>query len=97
MASLMSMVALSIDAILPALDQIGISIGTNHSSENQMLITMIFLGLGVGQLIFGPISDSLGRKPIIYLGFTLFVLASFLCVYATNLETMIAGRILQGI
>lgn len=93
----MSMVALSIDAILPALDQIGISIGTNHSSENQMLITMIFLGLGVGQLIFGPISDSLGRKPIIYLGFTLFVLASFLCVYATNLETMIAGRILQGI
>lgn len=97
MASLMSMVALSIDAILPALDQIGISIGTNHSSENQMLITMIFLGLGVGQLIFGPISDSLGRKPIIYLGFILFVLASFLCVYATNLETMIAGRILQGI
>lgn len=93
----MSMVALSIDAILPALDQIGMSIGTQHSSENQMLITMIFLGLGVGQLIFGPISDSFGRKPIIYVGFVIFVLASILCVYATNIETMVAGRILQGI
>ncbi len=93
----MSIVALSIDAILPALDQIGISIGTNHSSENQMLITMIFLGLGVGQLIFGPISDSLGRKPIIYVGFLIFVAASILCVYAESLEIMILGRILQGI
>lgn len=93
----MSIVALSIDAILPALDQIGISIGTNHSSENQMLITMIFLGLGVGQLIFGPISDSLGRKPIIYIGFLIFAAASILCVYAESLEIMIVGRILQGI
>lgn len=93
----MSMVALSIDAILPALDQIGISIGTEHSNENQLLITMIFLGLGVGQLIFGPISDSLGRKPIIYVGFLIFVAASMLCVYAKSLELMILGRILQGI
>ncbi|MDT7831811.1 multidrug effflux MFS transporter [Flavobacteriaceae bacterium S356] len=97
MASLMSIVALSIDAILPALDQIGISIGTNHSSENQMLITMIFLGLGVGQLIFGPISDSLGRKPVVYVGFLIFVAASILCVYAESLEIMVLGRILQGI
>ncbi len=93
----MSIVALSIDAILPALNQIGTSIGTNHSSENQMLITMIFLGLGVGQLIFGPISDSLGRKPIIYVGFLIFAAASILCVYAESLEIMIIGRILQGI
>ncbi|MFY0630937.1 MAG: multidrug effflux MFS transporter [Flavobacteriaceae bacterium] len=97
MASLMSMVALSIDAILPALEQIGISVGTHTTGENQLLITMIFLGLGFGQLIFGPISDSFGRKPIIYLGFIIFVLASFLCVYATNIETMVVGRILQGV
>ena len=58
---------------------------------------MIFLGLGFGQLIFGPISDSFGRKPTIYIGFLIFVLASFVCIYATNIETMIVGRILQGI
>ena len=97
MASLMSIVAMSIDALLPALESIGISIGIQDTTDNQLLVTMIFLGLGFGQLIFGPISDSLGRKPVIYMGFSLFVIASFICVTATNLESMIAGRILQGI
>ena len=97
MASLMSLVALSIDALLPALEQIGISIGIQDSTDNQLLITMIFLGLGSGQLIFGPISDSLGRKPIIYIGFSVFVIASFICISATDVNTMVIGRILQGI
>ena len=97
MASLMSLVALSIDALLPALEQIGISIGIKQSNDNQLLVTMIFLGLGFGQLISGPISDSFGRKPVIYFGFTLFVIASFICVAAESLEMMIFGRILQGI
>lgn len=97
MACLMSIVALSIDAILPALQSIGKSINIENSGENQLLITMIFLGLGFGQLIFGPLSDSFGRKPVVYIGFFIFVLSSFLCVFATNIETMVAGRILQGI
>lgn len=97
MASLMSIVAMSIDALLPALEQIGVSIGIQDARDNQLLVTMIFLGLGFGQLFFGPISDSLGRKPVIYIGFTLFVIASFICVNATNIETMVVGRMLQGI
>ncbi len=97
MASLMSLVALSIDALLPALPQIGTAVGITETTDNQLLITMIFLGLGVGQLIFGPLSDSFGRKPMVYIGFVLFVLASFMCVFATSLEMMIVGRILQGI
>lgn len=98
MASLMSLVALSIDALLPALEQIGISIRVQQGShDSQLLITMIFLGLGFGQLISGPISDSLGRKPVIYGGFILFVIASFICVSAASIEMMIVGRILQGI
>ena len=86
MACLMSIVALSIDAILPALQPIGLSLGIVNPNDNQLLITMIFLGLGFGQLIFGPISDSFGRKPTIYIGFLIFVLASFVCIYATNIE-----------
>ncbi len=92
----MSVVALAIDALLPALDLIGITIGTSDVSENQLIISMIFLGLGIGPLIFGPLSDSFGRKPIVYIGFTVFVVASFICLKAENLETMIFGRILQG-
>ena len=97
MACLMSIVALSIDTILPALKPIGISVGTSNTNENQLLITMIFLGLGFGQLIFGPISDSFGRKPVVYIGFLVFVLSSFLCIAASTIEIMVVGRILQGI
>ncbi|WP_199769317.1 multidrug effflux MFS transporter [Flavivirga eckloniae] len=97
MASLMSIVALSIDALLPALPKIGEVIGTVNLNDNQLLITMIFLGLGVGQLIFGPLSDSFGRKPIVYIGFVVFIIASIICVTTKSFEMMIIGRVLQGI
>ncbi len=97
MAFLMSIVALAIDAILPALDIIGAAVGITRSKDNQLLITMIFLGLGIGQLLFGPLSDSLGRKPIVFMGFGVFIIASYMCIYATTLEMMVAGRILQGV
>lgn len=97
MASLMSLAALSIDALLPALNQIGDSLGVIDSKNNQLLITMIFLGLGFGQLVSGPLSDSIGRKPVIYFGYIIFVFSSILCISATSLEMMIIGRVLQGI
>jgi DHA1 family bicyclomycin/chloramphenicol resistance-like MFS transporter len=97
MASLMSIVALTIDALLPAMADIGIAINSIDPTKNQLLVTMIFLGLGVGQLFFGPMSDSLGRKPIVYFGFTVFFVASLVCLFAPNLEIMLLGRILQGV
>jgi DHA1 family bicyclomycin/chloramphenicol resistance-like MFS transporter len=97
MAALMSVTALAIDALLPALDIIGIDLGVVLQADNQLLITMIFLGLGLGPLLFGPLSDAIGRKPSVYMGFGVFLLASLLCVNATSLEMMILGRILQGI
>jgi DHA1 family bicyclomycin/chloramphenicol resistance-like MFS transporter len=97
MASLMSLVALAIDALLPAIADISKSIHVVNPQNNQLFITMIFLGLGFGQLISGPFSDSFGRKPVIYVGFIVFTFASFICVFANSLEMMIAGRLLQGI
>lgn len=97
MASLMSIVALSIDALLPALPQIGDALGVVNHNDNQLLITMIFLGLGFGQLLFGPLSDSFGRKPMVYIGFVVFIIASIICVTTKNFEVMIIGRVLQGI
>ncbi|WP_422080720.1 multidrug effflux MFS transporter [Ulvibacterium sp.] len=97
MASLMSIVALAIDALLPAISEIGESIKSFNATDNQLLITMIFLGLGVGQLFFGPLSDCYGRKPVVYTGFTLFAIASIVCVMAPSLEIMVLGRILQGV
>ncbi|WP_298505876.1 multidrug effflux MFS transporter [uncultured Maribacter sp.] len=97
MASLMSITALAIDAILPGLSSIGMALNSIGATDNQMLITMIFLGLGVGQLFFGPLSDSYGRKPMIYIGFIVFFIASLVCVFAPTMGWMIFGRILQGI
>lgn len=97
MASLMSIVALSIDALLPALPHIGTTLHITNPVDNQMLITMIFLGLGFGQLLFGPLSDSFGRKPMVYLGFIVFIIASIVCVTTKSLEVMLVGRVFQGI
>lgn len=97
MAALMSIVALAIDAILPAISNIGVAINSLDSTDNQMLVTMIFLGLGLGQLFFGPLSDCYGRKPIVYAGFGLFLIGSIICLFAPSLTIMVVGRILQGI
>ncbi len=97
MASLMSIVALSIDAVLPALPRIGEYLSVTNTNDNQLLITMIFLGLGFGQLVFGPLSDSFGRKPMVYMGFIVFLIASIICMTTKNFEMMIFGRVLQGI
>jgi DHA1 family bicyclomycin/chloramphenicol resistance-like MFS transporter len=97
MASLMSIVALSIDALLPALPNVGTYLKVTNANDNQLLITMIFLGLGFGQLVFGPLSDSFGRKPIVYIGFIVFIIASIICVTTESFEMMIIGRVLQGV
>jgi MFS transporter, DHA1 family, multidrug resistance protein len=97
MASLMAMAALSIDALLPAMSVIGDVVGVTDAHDNQLLITMIFLGLGIGQLFFGPLSDSFGRKPMVYIGFVVFIAASFVCVFSTSLEMLVLGRIVQGV
>ena len=97
MAALMSVTALSIDALLPALDIIGVAIQTKTPADNQLLVSMIFLGLGLGPLVFGPLADAKGRKSSVYFGFIVFIIASFICMYTRSFEVMILGRILQGI
>lgn len=93
----MSLAALSVDAILPGLPQIGMGLNNPESADLQLIIIMIFLGLGLGQLLLGTLSDSFGRKPIVYAGIIIFLLASLVCVFATSLEAMLLGRVLQGV
>ncbi len=97
MAVLISLVALSIDAMLPALPEIGRDLGTTDPNQPQLVLTALFLGLSVGQLFYGPLSDSIGRKPAVYIGLLIFIAGSVLSLTATNFEVMLLGRVLQGL
>lgn len=96
MALMMSLVAMSIDAMLPALSDIGADLGVQRDNANQLVVTMIFLGLAIGQLIYGPLSDSTGRKPAIYAGYAVFIVGSLLAIFAVNFPMMLVGRLMQG-
>jgi MFS transporter, DHA1 family, multidrug resistance protein len=96
MALMISLVAMSTDAMLPALAQIGDELGAGHANQAQLVISALLLGLAAGQVVYGPLSDSIGRKPTIYAGLVLFVLGSALSVVAPGFALMLLGRVLQG-
>lgn len=94
---MMALTALSIDAMMPALPQIGSEFKIQTANDRQLIISMIFLGLAIGQLFFGPLSDRTGRKPAIYTGYGIYVAGSLLSIFAISFPMMLAGRLLQGI
>jgi len=97
MALLTSLVALSIDAMLPALPLIGQDLGVVEANNNQLVISAFFLGFAIGQIFYGPISDSLGRKPLTYAGLLVFIVGCVLSIFATDFTVMLIGRVLQGL
>lgn len=97
LAFMVSIVALATDIMLPALDVIGHDLGVDNPNDVQLIVSSLFLGFGVGQLLAGPLSDSFGRKPVIYGGYALFLLGCAMSLWAQSWEMMIAGRILQGL
>jgi len=94
---MMSLTALSIDAMLPALSQIGSDLNVQNPNDRQLVISMIFFGLAIGQLFFGPLSDKTGRKPAIYGGLACFMIGSLLAAFAISFPMMLMGRFLQGV
>ena len=96
-ALLMSLVALAIDAMLPALPAIGRDLEVARRNDVQLVVTAVFVGLGLGQIVFGPLSDRIGRKPAIQAGLVLFMAGCLMSIFAPTFEGMIAGRVLQGV
>lgn len=96
LAGMMSLVALSVDAMLPALVVIAEDFSLSNETYAQWTITSLFVGLSFGQLIYGPLSDAYGRKKPIYLGYLLFILGSLLCIVAESFTCLMIGRALQG-
>ena len=96
MAMMTSFVALSIDAMLPALAVIGDDLHITQDNDRQLVISMLFLGMVVGQIICGPVSDSIGRKPVVFAGMIVFMCGCLVSAFSTSFEAMLFGRFLQG-
>ena len=97
MALLMSIVSFSIDAVLPALGEIGRLFTLQNANQAQWVIISIFSGMTIGQLIAGPLSDAIGRKRILFTGVAIYFVGSFICFSAQSFEWFLAGRFIQGL
>jgi len=97
MAALQALGALGIDAMLPNLPAIGAALGVADENRRQLIITAYLLGLGGAQLIYGPLADRYGRRPVLLVGLALYVAFSLLAAFSPTFDLLLVARGLQGI
>ncbi|MFX0544210.1 multidrug effflux MFS transporter [Roseovarius sp. S1116L3] len=96
-ASLMALNAAAIDIFIPALQDIGAALGVDSENQRQFVISSYLAGFGAAQLIYGPLSDRFGRRPILFFGLGLYFLAAFAAAFAPTFGILLALRATQGI
>ena len=96
LAALMALNAIGIDAMVPALPTIGSSLGLVDENQRQLVVIVYMLGFGAGQLLWGPLADRFGRKPILVAGVGLYALFSISCALAPSFALLIAARAAMG-
>lgn len=96
LGSLTAFGAVTIDLYLPTLPAIARDYDTSAAAV-QLTLSTFFVGMALGQLFFGPLSDRIGRRPTILIGCGVYVLASLFCALAPNIEALVAGRFFQAL
>jgi DHA1 family bicyclomycin/chloramphenicol resistance-like MFS transporter len=96
LAGLMALNAFAIDAMIPALPDIGRSLHVIQENERQWVVVAYFLGFASTQLLWGPLADRFGRKPILACGVGLYGVFALLCAFAGTFPLLIAGRVAMG-
>jgi DHA1 family bicyclomycin/chloramphenicol resistance-like MFS transporter len=96
LAGLMALNAFAIDSMIPALADIGRSLHVRHENDQQLVVIAYFLGFASTQLLWGPLADRFGRKPVLAAGVALYAVFAFLCAFAGSFPLLIAGRVAMG-
>src|SRR5688500_3013259 len=96
LALLTALGPLSTDMYLPSLPAIARDLGATTAGA-QMTLSALLLGFAVGQFVYGPVSDRIGRKPVLLFGLGLFLIASAACALAPSIETLVGARFLQAL
>src|SRR5215218_8101589 len=96
LAGLMALNAFAIDAMVPALPAIGQSLNVAQENDRQLVVIAYFIGFASTQLVWGPLADRFGRKPILAAGIVLYALFALLCAFAASFPLLIAGRFAMG-
>lgn len=96
-AAVMAVNALGIDLMLPALPAIGRELAIATANQRQWIITAYVLGFGVGQLVYGPLADRFGRRPVPLATLAGFVAASVFAASAATFSALLGARMLQGL
>ncbi|WP_028028944.1 MFS transporter [Gemmobacter nectariphilus] len=97
MAMLFATIAFSIDAMLPALPEIGAELAPDMPSKAQLILTSFVLGMGLGTFVTGPLSDSFGRRRMILIGSALYCAGAAMAWAGPTLEAVLIGRLVQGL
>ena len=96
LAGLMALNSFAIDAMIPALPDIGRSLHVAAENDRQLVVIAYFIGFASTQLVWGPLADRFGRKPILAAGIILYGLFALLCAFAASFPMLIAGRFAMG-
>lgn len=96
LALLTALGPLSTDMYLPSLPAIARDLNAT-TAETQMTLSSFLLGFAAGQFVHGPVSDKVGRKPVLVAGFAIFLLASAACTAASSIEALIGARFIQAL
>lgn len=96
-AMMFATIAFSIDAMLPALPEIGAELTPDAVNRAQLVLTAFVAGMGLGTLVAGPISDALGRKRTIVIGAAVYIAACIVAWGSASLELVLAARFVQGL
>lgn len=96
-AGAMALTALSIDLMLPALPDISGALRIRDPNDRQWIITLFMVGISIGSLVHGPLSDRFGRKPVLATSIGLFLVACLVSTFAPSFEVMLASRFCAGL